>query len=250
MTEHEMVQQLHRIKDQAPVVVDAEQSALVVVDVQRFFARPEYPFAQVFEKMVPGVTADYFRRVDDTVLPNIQRLLACFRAKKLPIIYFAVGCHTPDGRDLPRWMREFDEVSVMLNGQRVCPPVGDPSGAIDDRVAPLPGEVVLTKSSSGPLASTNLEQVLRNLGVRSLVVCGLTTAVCVSQTARELSDLGFQVLVAEDACTELSAESHRAALLTFALTFGRVRPTGQIVELFTIGEAEAEPGSVLSRGDS
>lgn len=233
MTEHEMVQQLLRIKDQAPVLVDVEKSALVVVDVQRFFARPEYPFAQVFEKMVPGVTADYFQRVDATVLPNIQRLLACFRARKLPIIYFAVGCHAPDGHDLPTWMREFDEVSMMLNGQRVCPPVGDPSGAIEDRVAPLPGELVLTKSSSGPGASTNLEQVLRNMGVRSVVVCGLTTAVCVSQTARELADLSFRVIMAEDGCTELSEESHRAALFTFALTFGRVRPTRQIEELFS-----------------
>jgi nicotinamidase-related amidase len=237
VTEHEMVQQLLRMKDQAPVAIDAERSALVVVDVQRFFARPEYPFAQVFEKMVPGVTADYFRRVDTTVLPNIQRLLSCFRERGLPVIYFAVGCHAPDGRDLPGWMREFDEVGLMLTGRRVCPPVGEPSGAIEDRVAPRPGEVVLTKSSSGPLASTNLDQVLRNLGIRSVVVCGLTTAVCVSQTARELADLGFQVVVAEDACTELSDESHRAALLTFALTFGRVRPTGQVVELFAAGQS-------------
>ena len=202
-----MVQELYRLKDQAPLTFDAARSALIVVDVQRFFARPEYPFAQVFEKMVPGVTADYFRRVNFTVLPNIQRLLACFRARKLPDIYFAVGCHTPDGRDLPTWMREFDEVSLMLNGQRVCPPVGDPSGAIEDRVTPLLAEMVLTKSSSGPSASTNLEQVLRNLDVRSLVVCGLTTAVCVSQTAREMADLGFPVIVAEDACTELRCAS-------------------------------------------
>jgi biuret amidohydrolase len=241
VTEHEMVQELYRLKDQAPLTIDAARSALIVVDVQRFFARPEYPFAQVFEKTVPGVTTDYFRRVDATVLPNIQRLLACFRARKLPIIYFAVGCHAPDGRDLPTWMREFDEVSLMLNGQRVCPPVGDPSGAIEDRVTPLPAEMVLTKSSSGPSASTNLEQVLRNLGVLSLVVCGLTTAVCVSQTAREMADLGFPVIVAEDACTELSDESHRAALLTFALTFGRVRPTEQIVGLFQGAEGRPEP---------
>ena len=173
MTDHEKVQELLRIKDQAPLTIDAEKSALIVVDVQRFFARPEYPFAQFFEKMVPGVTTDYFQRVNATVVPGIQRLLACFRVRKLPIIYFAVGCHAPDGRDLPQWMREFDEVSLTLNGQRIHPPVGDPSGAIEDRVAPLPGEVVLTKSSSGPGASTNLEQVLRNLGVRSLVVCGL-----------------------------------------------------------------------------
>src|SRR5262249_52904829 len=153
--EHEKVQELLRIKDQAPVVVDAEKSALVVLHVQRFFARPEYPFAQAFEKMVPRVTAEYFRRVNTTVLPGIQRLLACFRARKLPIIYSAVGCHAPDGGDLPGWMREFDEVSMMLTGQRVGPPVGDPSGAIEDCVAPQPGEVVLTKSSSGPAASTN-----------------------------------------------------------------------------------------------
>ncbi len=228
------------MKDQAPVALDAEKAALVVVDVQRFFARPEYAFAQAFEKMVPGVTTAYFQRVRDCVLPNIERLLACFRARNLPVIYFAVGCHTQDGRDLPGWMREFDEVSLMLNGKRVCPPVGDPSGAIEDCVAPRPGEVVLTKSSSGPGASTNLHQILLNLGVRSLVVSGLTTAVCVSQTAREMADLGFQVIVADDACTELSDESHRAALLTFALTFGRVRPTGKIVEMFEAAGNEGE----------
>ena len=49
VTEHEKVQEILRLKDQAPVVVDPEKSALVVVDVQRFFARPEYPFAQAFE---------------------------------------------------------------------------------------------------------------------------------------------------------------------------------------------------------
>ena len=112
-------------------------------------------------------------------------------------------------------MRNFDELSMMLNGRRVCPPVNDPSGQIDDRIAPLPGEIVLTKSSSGPSASTNLDQILRNMGVHSLVVCGLTTAVCVAQTAREMADVSFQVIVAEDALTELSEESHRAELHTF-----------------------------------
>jgi hypothetical protein len=63
-----------------------------------------------------------------------------------------------------------------------------------------------------------------------------------------MADLGFHVIVAEDACTELSAESHRAALLTFALTFGRVRPTGQIVELFGAAEARAEPDALHLTG--
>lgn len=56
-----------------------------------------------------------------------------------------------------------------------------------------------------------------------------------------MADLGFQVIVAEDACTELSDQSHHAALFTFALTFGCVRPTGQIVDLFTLAEPIGEP---------
>lgn len=239
MTEHEKVQELLRLKDQAPLAIDPKRTALVIVDVQRFFAQPDYPFAQTFEKLLPGVTAGYFGRVNATVLPGIQRLLACFRTRKLPIIYFAVGCYTSDGCDLPQWMRDFDELSLTLNGRRACPPVNDPSGQIDDRVAPSVGEIVLTKSSSGPLASTKLDQILRNMGVNSLVVCGLTTAVCVTQTAREMADLGFRVIVAEDACTELSEESHRAALHTFGLIFGRVRRAEEVVEMFGAMKATA-----------
>jgi nicotinamidase-related amidase len=58
-----------------------------------------------------------------------------------------------------------------------------------------------------------------------------------------MADHGFQVIVVEDACTELSDESHRAALLTFGLIFGRVRRSEQILELFGAAEAKAEPDS-------
>jgi nicotinamidase-related amidase len=112
--------------------------------------------------------------------------------------------------------------------------VNDPSWQIDDSVAPLPHEMVLNKSSSGPLNSTKLDQILHNLGINSLVVCGLTTAVCVTQTARELADRSFRVIVAEDACTEMSQQMHEAALFTFAYVFGRVRKTDDVVKLFAL----------------
>ena len=76
MTDHENVQQLLRAKDQAPVTFDPRASALVIVDVQRYFCRPDYPFALVLEKLVPGVTAGYFERVRSGVLDNIARLQA------------------------------------------------------------------------------------------------------------------------------------------------------------------------------
>ena len=131
----------------------------------------------------------------------------------------------------------------MLLGQRSIPMVNDPSWQIDDRISPLPGEIVLNKTSSGPLNSTKLDQTLHNMGINSLIVCGLTTAVCVTQTARELADRGFRVIVSEDACTEMSEEMHKAALETFSLTFGRTRSTDSLVELFA-SEPQSFTGDV------
>lgn len=241
MTDHEKVQELLRIKDQAPITFDPSRSALVIVDVQRYFARPEYPFGQVVDKLVPGLADGYFERVRSRVLGNIRLLQEAFRPRGLPVIFLGAGCHLADGRDLPEWMREFDQLGLALLGQRVCPPVGDPSWQVEDSVAPRPGEMVLNKTSSGPLNSTKLDQTLHNMGVNSLVVCGLTTAVCVTQTAREMADRGFRVIVAEDACTEMSEEMHKAALLTFGYVFGRVRRAEEVVALLGPVEAAAEP---------
>jgi len=234
MKDHEKINELLRLKDQAPLTFDPLNSALLIVDVQRWFARPDYAFAQTIEKLVPGATDAYFERVASTVLPNVQRLQNRFRSMNRPVIFLGAGCYLPDGSDLPEWMREFDHLAKNLVGDRACPMVNDPSWQIDDSVAPLPHEMVLNKSSSGPLNSTKLDQILHNLGINSLVVCGLTTAVCVTQTARELADRSFRVIIAEDACTEMSQQMHEAALFTFAYVFGRVRKTNDVVKLFAL----------------
>ena len=116
MTEHERIQEIVRIKDQAPLPVDDGRSALIVVDVQRYFASPEYPFAQVIEKLMPGATSGYFERVNSTVIGNIQRLLSAFRSRQRPVIYLGVGRCLDDGRDLPAWMRDFDQLGLEVLG--------------------------------------------------------------------------------------------------------------------------------------
>jgi nicotinamidase-related amidase len=237
MTDHEMVQKIIELKDQAPLPIDAERSALLVVDAQRYFARPDYPFGQTFERLVPGSTAGYFARVVDTVLPNILRLQTAFRSAGRPVIFCGAGSYLQDGSDLPQWLSDFNQLSTMVVGTRSIPMIDDPSWQFDDSVAPLPGEMVLNKTSSGPLNSTKLDQTLHNMGINSLVVCGLTTAVCVAQTARETADRGFRVIIADDACTEMSEEMHRAALETFSLTFGRTRSTDALIELFAVAAA-------------
>src|SRR5215472_2127895 len=68
MTEDQMFEQMIRQKEQAPIALDPARTALVIVDVQRFFTRPDSEFAQVFQKLSPGAIDGYFRRVHSTVL--------------------------------------------------------------------------------------------------------------------------------------------------------------------------------------
>lgn len=250
MSEHDDVLGIINQKNQAPLTLAPERTALLVVDVQRYFVRPEHPFGQVLERLRPGVTAGYFQRVRDTVLPNIRRLQEAFRARGVPIFYTAIGTHVGDGRDLPGWLREFDQVGMAVLGQRVWPSVDDASFQVDDDVAPLPGEPVFTKCSSGPVASTRLDQTLRHLGIDTVVVAGLVTDVCVTQTAREMADRGFTAAIVSDACTTFSAEMHRSALECFNGAFGKLRDTSQILELLASPATNPEARVITTAGEA
>lgn len=233
MNEHEKVLEAIRLKDQAPLTFDRSRSALLVIDVQRYFVSKEYPFGQVLERLVPGVTDGYFKRVKESVLPNIFRLLEVFRSVNRPIVFTGTGSYSQDGAELPQWLKDFDQLGQALLGQRIWPQVDDPSWQIDSAVQPRPNELILHKTSSGPLNSTKLDQTLHNLDINSLIVTGLTTDVCVTQTARETADRGFRVVIAEDACTTLSEEMHKASLQAFGLAFGRVRKTEELITLLS-----------------
>lgn len=229
MKERDLVLSIVRQKHAQPLLVDRSRTALLVIDVQRYFVHSHYSFARVLESLAPGVTTGYFERVRSRVVANVRRLQEAYRTAGAPIFYTATGTTTGDGRDLPGWLRAFDRLGLTLVGSRVWPPSTDESWCVDAAVEPGPGEPVLLKGSSGAFASTGLEAMLRHLGPTTLVVTGLTTDVCVTQTAREAADAGFEVVVAEDACTTLSEEMHRGALDAFALAFGSVRSTEEIV---------------------
>jgi nicotinamidase-related amidase len=228
MDEHEVIRSIIRKKEQAPIALHAVNTALVVIDVQRFFTRPDSDFAQVFDTLGVGVLEGYFERVERAVLPNIRVLQDCFRSRGLPVVFCAVGSLAHEGQDLPGWLKDFDELGLQLLGRRPNPVFAGDSWQIDEAVAAIPGEMIVNKTSSGALSSTMLDQTLRNMGIDSLVICGLTTAVCVGLTARQAADRDFRVVIAGDACTELSQEMHDAALLSFSHVFGQVRSTREV----------------------
>lgn len=113
---HSKVLEVIRFKGAAPISLRSGSTALLIIDMQRFFVHPGYVFEQLLERIAPGVTAEYFERMSTAVVPNIQRLQGAFRAHKMPIFYTATGTGRADRSDLAGWMRNFDAAAEMLVG--------------------------------------------------------------------------------------------------------------------------------------
>lgn len=244
--EHDKIRDIIRLRGQRPLDLAGQTTALIVVDVQRNFVDSELPFLRTAEHLSPGVTAGYRRRLETTVLPTIGRLVDRFRTLGLPIAFTGTGTPRGDGSDLPAWLQSFDEISLSLLGEAMWPAPRDRSWAIEP-VVPHDGEFVVNKTSSGAFATTELEHRLREAHVRSVVVTGLTTEVCVATTAREAADRGFDVVVVSDGCTALSDAMHEAALEAFALAFGAIRPAAAVLEALGQGRS-ATAGAVPAAG--
>jgi nicotinamidase-related amidase len=236
---HEKVLEVIKLKDSAPLQIDPLKTGLLIIDMQRYFVEPEHAFGQVLERMSPGVTADYFERMASTVVPNIQRLQAEFRAQGLPIFYTGTGSCKANRCDLAGWLQMFDAVSGMLLGKPVWPAVDDPAWAIHESVAPAPDETVVNKTSAGAFSTTELHRKFQQRGINTLVIAGTSTDVCVTTTARDAADLNYQVIVVEDACTTLSERMHEESLNAIRLAFGRTRNTEAVLKLLASSRQKA-----------
>ena len=205
----------------------SDASALIVVDVQTCFTRPASSFDKALEG---GDSADFFQRVDNVVIPNLQDLLSYFRREEYLVYFTEMGSLRTDGGDLPLSLRVANEKSLSLTGVAVIPHLGEEDSRTDSRVRPLNDEVVFRKTTTGTLASTPLAQNLRALGTESVFVAGIVTDCCVAQTARELADQDFDVCVVEDACASYDSGHHRMMLEVFQNFYGSVASTREVID--------------------
>jgi ureidoacrylate peracid hydrolase len=172
------------------VPIDPAHAALLIIDVQNH--------------CIATGNSEYFdRSLREVVLPNIRRLQTACRTGGIEVMYSVIENMTRDGRD-----RSLDYkisgIDVVRGSWEAC--------VLDD-IAPADDEMIFRKTSSSVFISTNIDYVLRNLGVRSLIVAGLLTDQCVESAVRDACDLGYLVTLVSDACATASAERHEQSLL-------------------------------------
>jgi nicotinamidase-related amidase len=192
-----------------PFAFDLETTALVVIDMQRDFLEPG-GFGAALGNDVSLLGA---------AVEPLQRVLGTARELGMTVIHTREG-HRPDLTDCPpaKLARGGFIGQNSENGRILVR--GEYGHDIVDALAPAPGEVVVDKPGKGSFYATDLELILRNRGIRSLIVTGVTTEVCVHTTVREANDRGFECLVLEDCCGSYFPEFHAVALRMIAAQGG------------------------------
>jgi len=205
--------------------VEHRDTALLVIDMQYLDAAEGYGvFSDLQRSGVPIEAQEYyFYRLRGLVIPNIQKLQKAFRERGMEVIHTRIRSLTNDGRE-----RSAGHKRLGLHA-----PPGSKEAEFLEEVAPVGDEIVINKTASGVFTSTNLEYVLRNLGVTGLFVTGVYTNECVSTTIRDACDLGFFVSMIEDACATVTRELHESAVRTLRDRYARVLTSEQAVGLLT-----------------
>jgi len=161
--------------------------ALLIIDMQNDFVLEGKPLK------VAGAPA---------VIPKIQAVLAEFRKRSLPVIH-VLRVHRPDGSDVEIIRQErFRNQPFAVAGTH--------GAAVIDALAPRPGEYILTKTRMSAFIGTELDLILRTLGVTTLVVCGIQTPNCIRTTVFDAIAYNYPVILVDDATGAATDEVHRS----------------------------------------
>ena len=197
--------------------VDLDKAALLVIDLQKGEYNAEKVAAEPED-------AYLWERIAQTVVPNGQRLLAACREAGVEVIYTVIECLTLDGRD-----RGLDyKISGIFAAK------GSREAEVIDELAPLENEILISKTSSSVFNSTNVEYVMRAMGIEYVLVMGIVTDQCVETAVRDGCDRGFLMTVIEDACATHSQDRHDFSLKGIK-GYCRVRTTDAVIhEIVTL----------------
>ena len=202
--------------------LDYARAALVVIDLQNSFARRDCGLWPRLAEAGLATEAEYaISRLEDMVIPNVARLAESFRAAGSPVVFARCASIRGDGSDQ----------TARHRSQGLVVPVWSYEAQIVDELGVQTGDIVLTKTGSGCFTSTNLDHLLRNLRVETIVLTGMWTNSCVETTARHAGDLDYNVVLVDDACVAMTPENHEWALRYLGNNFALVRDTAAVVSL-------------------
>jgi nicotinamidase-related amidase len=188
----------------APVSIDLDRTALVIIDMQRDFLEPG-GFGAALGNDVSRLQA---------AVEPCRAMLAAARAAGMLVIHTREG-HRPDLSDAPPLKVDRGDPAMRIGAPGPMGRIlvrGEPGHDIIADLYPAAGEPVIDKPGKGAFYQTELELMLRNRSIETLLVCGVTTEVCVNTTVREANDRGYRCIVLADCCASYFPQFHEMGL--------------------------------------
>ncbi len=163
---------------------------------------------------------EYDQRVKK-VVGNAQKILEACRKKGYDIMHIKLGAQTSNPRHTAKINRKAEFI-VPMDAER---------GKFFEEVKPAKEELVFPKTNGGAFAGTNLDFVLRNMDIDGIIVMGFLTDQCVLATTIYAGDVGYDVLLVEDACTGTTKENHDAVIRLARDVFLKVKSTDELLRI-------------------
>lgn len=206
---------------------DPEHTAFLIIDMQRDFVEPG-GFGESL-----GNDVSLLR----SAIEPARKLLDLAREKGIFVIHTREG-HAPDLCDLPPTKAARGRLDAGIGAPGPMGRIlvrGEKGHDIIPELYPIDGEPVIDKPGKGAFWATNLHLILQNKDIKTLIVCGVTTEVCVHTTVREANDRGYECAVVSDATGSYFPEFQRVALEMIKAQggiFGWVTTSDQVVDAF------------------
>jgi len=196
---------------------DPTVAALLVVDMQNDFCHPQ------------GASGKRGRQQTMTIemAPRLESFIKVCRGVGAPVI-FVKTIHYP-WTDSPSWVRRLDRDG----GDSVCRP-GTWGAEFYTGIQPEEGEIIITKHRYSAFLGTNLDLILRSRGIRSLLISGVGTNVCVESTLRDGYMRDYYIVLLEDCVGATDRELHEATLKNVRLHFGTVSSSTEVRKLWKV----------------
>jgi ureidoacrylate peracid hydrolase len=192
-------------------------AAVIVVDVQNDFCADDGVF---------GRTGNDLSMVK-SMIPNLQRLIAGARKATIPVI-FIQAIYDPVYLP-PVWYERNARINFEVPR---C--VTGTSGADFYEVAPLPGETIVRKHRYSAFVDTELDLILRSRMIRTVIMTGVATNICVESTARDAFMRDYYVVFMDDASATYRKDQHQATLDNIALGFGVVNRVQDVLAAWQV----------------
>ena len=193
-----------------------KHTACLTIDLQQMSANSN---VGILASLSSAEYHQFSTHLNQVVLPNVALLHQQCRKQSIELIHARIQSLTLDGRERSRGHKKLN----------LHIPPGSEMAQFLDQAQPQNDEIILNKTASGVFASTNLNYLLHNLEIKTLIICGAFTNECVSNAVRAACDLGYEVILVEDACIAPLKSLHTSTIDLLDQRYATIIQTAQLL---------------------